>query len=256
MWIIFVTLIKNRNMKKIICTLSALGLIAITVSAQPVIKIGPEIGGTFGTMSVKYDNETYETQYQPGIRVGAVLDFGFSNHFSLQPGVFYTTNNGTESNFSKNYFEGGQVPASLKDRRRYHINYFQVPVYALYKTGDDLSSRFFIGGGPYLNIAVGGTFQRDYTNTLNGQNIVMRRDYPIGIGNDRTDEIRRLDFGLQATTGFETKSGLYFRLFYGYGILNGAPGDFGLGNEYHQSRGGITIGYLFKLNDNYSWNRP
>lgn len=236
-------------MKKIISALAIFGLSAATVSAQPVLKVGPEVGGTFMTMSQKYDGETRSTQFQPGLRVSGVLDIGFSDAFSLQPGIFLTTNNGTESNYTKHYYTGGQVPASITDRRRYHISYLQIPVYALYKTGDEYSSHFFVGGGPYLGIAVGGRYQQDFTNTLNGQNIVKRYDYPINIGYDESDEIGRYDFGLQATAGFETTFGLYFRVFYSYGLVNTAPLG-GSDNNYHQSGGGLTVGFFFKTNNN------
>lgn len=235
-------------MNKIISLLATVGFAATTSFAQPVLKVGPEVGGTFMTMSQKYDGTDRETNFQPGFRFGGTLDVAFNNRFSLQTGAFLSLNNGTESNYQNNYSTGGGVPASITDRRRYHITYLQVPVYALFKTGDEYSSHFFIGAGPYLGIALGGRYQQDFTNTLNGQNIVKRYDYPINIGSTEKDEIKRIDFGLQATAGFETTFGLFFRVYYGYGLLNISPiAD--ANNIYHQSGGGISIGYFFKTNN-------
>jgi hypothetical protein len=59
----------------------------------------------------------------------------------------------------------------------------------------------------------------------------------------------RYDLGLQATAGYETLFGLYFRVFYGYGLLNVAPNP-DSENAFHNSVGGITIGFLFKPGSN------
>lgn len=238
------------SMNKIISAIAILGIAATSANAQPVLKVGPEVGGTFVTMSQKYDGSTRETNYQPGFRIGGVLDIGFNNRFSLQPGIFLSTNNGTESNYTYNFPSGSGVPSSITDRRRYHITYLQVPVYALFKTGDEYTPRFFVGGGPYLGVALGGRYQQDFTNTLNGQKIIKRNDHPINMGGTESDDIGRMDFGLQATAGFETTFGLYFRLFYGYGLLNTAPVT-NSDNVYHQSGGGLSVGFFFNTS-----NRP
>lgn len=235
-------------MNKFISLLAIAGFSASALFAQTTVKIAPEIGGSFVTMSQKYAGSDYETDYQPAFRIGGVVDLGFINHFSLQPGAFMTFNNGTESNFQLNYSTGGGVPASTTDDRIYHITYLQIPVYALYKTGDEFSPHFFAGAGPYLNIALGGRFQQNFTNTLNGQSIVKRFDFPMDIGSEQSDQIRRLDFGFQATAGFETTFGLYFRVFYGFGLLNTSP-IANSDNIIHQSGGGLSIGYFFKVNN-------
>lgn len=235
-------------MNKILSTLILLGISAASF-AQPVLKIGAEVGGTFGTMSQKLYGETREIQFQAGFKLGGVLDVGFNDHFSLQPGLFLTTNSGSESNYDKYFSTGAGLPTSDHDYRRYHVTYLQLPVYALYKTADEYSDRFFAGLGPYLGVAVGGRFEQEYTNTLNGVEIPKRYDKAIAIGYDRKDEIGRYDFGLQATVGYETLFGLYFRAFYGYGLLNVAPNP-DSENAFHNSVGGITVGFFFKPGSN------
>jgi hypothetical protein len=235
-------------MSKILSTLVFLGISA-TAFAQPVLKIGGEVGGTFGTMSQKFYGETRETQFQAGFKIGAVLDIGFNDHFSLQPGLFLTTNGGSESNHDKYFSTGAGLPTSDHDNRRYHVTWLQLPVYALYKTGDEYSDRFFAGFGPYIGMAIGGKFEQEYTNTLNGQDITKRPNSNLRIGYEPKDQMGRYDLGLQATAGYETLFGLYFRVFYGYGLLNVAPNP-DSENAFHNSVGGITIGFLFKPGSN------
>lgn len=232
-------------MKKFLLFITALASSATMASAQAEVSIAPEIGGTFVTMSQKFNGTMRDARYQAGFRVGANVDIGITDHFTIQPGLFFSGNNGAETTYENNYFTGSHVPANEVDRRRYHINYLQVPVNFLYKTADVYSSRFFIGGGPYLGVAVGGRFQQDYSNTLNGQKVTKRRDYPIGIGYTEADEIGRMDFGFQATTGYELPFGLYFRLSYGYSILDSSPIG-GKQFDYHQSGGSLSVGYLIK----------
>lgn len=233
-------------MNKVISLFAMACVFATSSFAQTEYKIAPEVGGTFVNMTQKYDNVDYETNPQAGFRIGGVFDFGFK-HFSVQPGLFLTFNNGTESNYTNNYATGGGVPTSYTDDRWYHITYLQIPVYALYKSGDEFSSRFFAGAGPFLNIGLGGHFQRNFTNTLNGQQIVKRFDYPINLGSQEDDDVRRLGFGFQATVGYETVFGLYFRAAYGYDLLNASP-IHNSANIFHQSGGSLSIGYFFKLN--------
>jgi hypothetical protein len=238
-------------MKKFISMISLLGLSAAAMAQT--IKIAPEVGGVYQTMSQKLIGSTRETQSQFGLRVGGVLDIGFNKHFSLQPGLFFVTNSGSESNYTYNYATGAGLPTSDQDRRRYHITYLKVPVYALYKSGKEYyDPHFFIGLGPYFAVALGGRFQQEYTNTLNGEDITKRYDYPMPFGNEPKDKMRLFDFGLQATAGYETSFGLYFRAFYGFGLLNVAP-DGNADNNFHLQGGGISVGYFFDLSHKEPW---
>src|SRR5690554_8004962 len=106
-------------MKKIFSIVALVG-IGFTTFGQ-TIKIAPEFGGVYQTMNQKFYGEKRETQYQLGIRVGGVVDIGFSNNFSIQPGAFIQTNSGSESYFEEYYSTGAGLPTSTHDRRNYHV---------------------------------------------------------------------------------------------------------------------------------------
>lgn len=239
-------------MKKILSIITLLGLGTATYAQD--IKVGPELGANFVTMSQKLNGNNHETNYQLGFKVGGVADFQFNEYFSLQPGLFLSLNNGTESYYERLYKTGSGLPAGEKDRRNYNVTYLQLPVYAMFKTGKEFDDpHVFFGIGPSFNYAVGGRYRQEYSYTLNGKDIPSRYDYSIPLGNDKTkDEMRPFDISANVTVGYEMPFGLYFRAFYGLGLLNVAPsGD--SDNAFRHSGGGLSIGFLFKTSNGPHW---
>jgi len=229
---------------KQILSMIALAALGSAAMAQD-IKIAPEIGATINTMSQTIEGTDYNTTYQLGFRAGAVMEYQFTQNFSLEPGVFVSFNNGTESNHTRNYSTEAGVPASSIDRRNYSVTYLQVPVYALFKTGVEYDDpHFFFGIGPSFNLGIGGRFRQDYSTTLNGIGRPQKYDDAIDFGDSRTkDQIRRFDISANATIGYELPMGLFFRAYYGVGLLNVAPGS-EHDNSFRNSGGGISIGFL------------
>jgi hypothetical protein len=239
-------------MKKILSIFTLLGIGAMAHAQD--IKVGPELGANYVTMSQKINGESRETNYQVGFKVGGVADFQFNEYFSVQPGLFLSLNNGTESYHERFYKTGSGLPASEKDRRNYNVTYIQLPVYAMYKTGKEFDDpHVFFGIGPSFNYAIGGRYKQEYTTTLNSVDIPTRYDYSLPFGNDRTkDRMRRFDISANVTVGYETPFGLYFRAFYGLGLLNVAPAG-NSDNCFRHSGGGLSIGFLFKTSDRPHW---
>jgi hypothetical protein len=64
--------------------------------------------------------------------------------------------------------------------------------------------------------------------------------------------MRRFDISANVTVGYETPFGLYFRAFYGLGLLNVAPAG-NSDNCLRHSGGGLSIGFLFKTSDRPHW---
>lgn len=239
-------------MKTTIRTLALL-LLGAPAFAQN-IKIGPELGGIYTTMSQKIDGESRETNFQFGARAGVAADFQICDNFSIQSGLFLSFNNGTESNYMKSYRLGSGQPASERDERNYSITYLQMPIYAVYKTGVEFDDpHFFFGIGPSINYAVGGRYKEVSTHTLNGQSLPNRYDYALPLGYDaHTDKLRPFDIGANATVGYEAPSGWFVRAHYSLGLLNIAPG----GNADNVSRtmgGGLSVGFLFKAVNKPRW---
>ncbi|RYZ34881.1 MAG: PorT family protein, partial [Sphingobacteriales bacterium] len=234
------------------CALLGIG---VATHAQD-IKIGPEVGANYVTMSQKLNGATRETNYQVGFKVGAVADFAFSDNFSIQPGLFLSLNNGTESYYEVFYRTGAGVPASDKDRRNYNATQLQLPVYAMYKTGKEFDDpHVFFGIGPSFNLGIGGQYEQEFITTQNGVDRPQRYDFSLPYGNDRIkDRMRRFDIAANVTVGYETPFGLYFRAFYGLGLLNVAPSA-NSDNSMRHSGGGLSVGFLFKTDNSPRWQR-
>lgn len=240
-------------MKKILNIVAFLGLSA-SVFAQD-LKIAPEVGGTYQTMIQKINDASFETKYQAGLRLGANVDIGLNTNFSIQTGLFLNLNSGAEASFTRNYFLGSGLPAKDQDNRRYHLNYLQIPIYAVFKTGKEFDDpHFFVGVGPYFAAVIGGRFEQEFTNSLNGMDLTKRKDQPISIGTELKDDIKPFDLGVQATIGYEIPIGLYIRAFYGIGLLNVFPGKLP-DSHFRNHGGGITVGYFFDLTQKNMWER-
>lgn len=236
-------------MKRFLSVIALLGLGSATMAQD--IKVGPEIGATFNTMSQTISGVDYSTNYQLGFKIGGVVDYQFTEAFSIQPGLFLSINNGTESHNENFYKTGSGVPSSETDRRNYNITYLQLPVYALFKTGKEFDDpHFFIGVGPSFNMGIGGRYKREYIYTTNGIPRPTRYDDALDYGNNRlNDNLRRFDVSANATLGYELPVGLFFRAYYGVGLLNVAPGA-SYDNNFRNSGGGISVGFLFNATHN------
>lgn len=226
-------------MKKLLLA-STLLSIGGTASAQ--LKIAPEIGATMYSHSDKTtilgQSNTKSTDLQPGLRAGAVLDLTLSDHFSLQPGVFYTLNR-TKSESSSTV---GSYTNDSKTSLLLHA--VQVPIYAVYKTGEEGSGRFFVGLGGYIAYNFAGTLKNETSTTTPLGTDKKNTSDKIKFGNDKADQLRPLDYGPSAMLGYELANGLYFRGHFNYGLANMLPQ--GNSDAYTKSMSfGISVGYFF-----------
>ncbi|PSK92152.1 outer membrane protein with beta-barrel domain [Taibaiella chishuiensis] len=212
------------------------------MAASAQLKIAPEIGATMYSHSNKTtilgQSATESTDLQPGLRAGAVLDLTLSDHFSLQPGVFYALNR-TKSESSSTT---GSYTYLNKNSVLLHA--VQVPIYAVYKTGEEGSGRFFVGLGGYISYTIAGTQKSETATTAGGITTDKKSSLKMKLGNDKTDELRPLDYGPSAMLGYELANGLYFRGHFNYGLANMLPQ--GNSDAYTKSMSfGISVGYFF-----------
>lgn len=99
---------------------------------------------------------------------------------------------------------------------------------------------FYLGAGPYLGYAISGKYKAKYTGT-GEEDSSLEKDLKIG---NNKDEIKPLDFGLNAMAGYKLTNGLNFGLNYGLGLANtGAEGN----NDYKASNRVISflVGFSF-----------
>ncbi len=218
--------------------LFVIALTMMSPAAFAQMKIAPEIGATMynhiSKVSVAGQSASASGDFQPGLRAGAVLDIAISDHFALQPGIFYTLNR-TKAEENTTI---GTITATNKNTILLHA--VQVPVYVLYKSGEEGSGRFFAGIGGYIAYNIAGTNKIESS----GPQGSVSASNKMKFGNDVTDNLRPLDYGPSAMLGYELANGLYFRGHFNYGLANMAP----QGNSDVSTKSmtfGLSVGYFF-----------
>lgn len=190
-------------------------LFTIHVNAQD-IKFGLRGGVNISTI-VK--NETNTLRARPGVNIGGFVDFGITEHFSIQPGLQITTKGALDN-----------------DNYKFRSTYLEVPVYALYHYNGDKVS-FFTGAGPYFAVGVGGQElgTDEFGNT-----------YKRTIAWDETGAWRRPDAGLAFILGFQFAPGIQTGVNFDLGIANIHKPYHGNDNLRAYNRTfGIFVGYVF-----------
>lgn len=187
------------------------------VSAQ--LSIAPEAGYQMSKVRYEIAGSEETGDFKSGVRFGANIGLGVSDHFILQGGAFFS-GKGSELDF-------------LGINMKRTFNYIDIPVVLNYMTGVATGNRFFIGAGPYWGYAIGGS------NKVNG----TKQDINIG-SNAVSDDLKPLDFGINANVGFLLSGGFYVRGMYAHGITNILPGG-NSDNSMRNSTLSLSLGYNF-----------
>jgi len=184
-------------MKKIIIAVAAcLCLLALPMKAQ-IIKAGVNLANVTISKNGDIDNSRILTSFHAGISG----DFRITSHLYFQPGVLFTgkgskTKSGDDDD--QTYFKATTNPY-----------YIEIPVNLVLKTSEG-DSRFFIGAGPYAAIGVGGKNEVEGkylgTSFSSEEKIEWSDDNPLTLNYEEDaglGRMRRFDFGLNGTAGFE-----------------------------------------------------
>lgn len=225
-------------------SLLALALLAsLSLSAQ-YVKVGPEAGVIYQSMSQTVNGNSFDADYQLGFKLGAVVDIEFNRNFFIQPGIFFKTNIGGQTFFEERFSTGAGLPASSSDQREYTINAVHIPIYLMYKTGVEFDDpKFFVGLAPYVDFNIGGRYYQRYTHALNGVGIPNKYDRPVNFGTGYENDFKNVNFGIEAAVGYEFRFGLFIKGTYGLGLLNMSPVSNG-NTKIHTHGGGLTVGFL------------
>lgn len=203
-------------MKKIIVILIAT---CATKSVSAQLSISPEIGYQMSKLRYEIAGDKNVSDFKSGLRFGANIGLGISNHLIVQGGAFLSSKGG-ESNF---------LGANVSSR----INYIDIPVFLNYMTGVATGNRFFIGAGPYWAYAVGGN------NKISGKKSSLE------IGSDaQNDDVKATDFGINANLGFLLSGGFYIKGMYAHGLTNILPGG-DQNNSIRNSSLSLSLGYNY-----------
>jgi len=206
-------------MKKILLLATAA---VISLSSNAQFTIAPEVGFQMYKSTLKVGGTKIDSKFKPGFRIGANATYLLGKKLSIDAGLFYSV-------------KGTKYDESIS-KSTTNINYLEIPVFVNYQFGDKDKNHFFVGAGPYLGYCLGGKTKGD------GQD-----DYKLKVGSDKAkDDVKPLDFGLNANVGYQMSNGLYLRAFYSLGLANTTPG--GDGDNATKNMGfGLSAGYRLKF---------
>ena len=227
-------------MKNCIFTILTTG-ISLAATAQGV---GIEAGANLNRFQYDAIGSEIQTTLRPGFRTGIVAEEAISDQLAFQYGVYYTTKSSNIS-INRNFIDGSSA-VQQKTNGYIRVSHLEIPMSILYHTTPKTGNRFFVGGGPYLGIALGGviSFDRDVVTSSNGNSITrsLIAKFPLDIGSATTDDIKRIDAGLQVQTGYELASGIFTRLSGSYSATDIDPSP----DKARNLNLALTIGYMIR----------
>jgi hypothetical protein len=206
--------------------------LAFNVFAQP--GFGPEVGVGLSYMRF-VPPLPYITSSSTAVasgRIGGMADLMLNKHVYFQPGLFLS-----RKGHSRTYSYAYNDSTNDAIEQKYVIDYVDLPVSVLYKTGIQGTGRFFFGLGATFSYIVGGSHSEYEHGKYNDTPLVLHTSGKIIAGKT----LKPFDIGVSLTAGYEMATGLYFRAYYTFGA-----NDIGLGGEIDKNRmAGIGAGYFF-----------
>lgn len=201
--------------KKTSCILIA-AILAITSYAQEsniFVKGGVNIANISIADNGSYDDANSLVSFHAGL----IADLPVSKYFSFQPGLLFT-GKGTKA-------QKGQPSDATYFKSTSNPYYVELPVNLVAKIPlASKESNFFLGAGPYIAAGIGGKNKSQgkiFGASFNSEKSIdfsnddpTTLDYEEGAG---LGIIKRFDYGLNGTAGFELNS-LLLSVNYGYGL--------------------------------------
>jgi hypothetical protein len=217
---------KIKYMKKFILSI---GLVGVAAASNAQVAFGPEVGLNSVNMTLK---DTAASALSTGgaklsFTVGGVAEFGLSDNFYLQPGVFYVRNGFKSSVFG--------ITMDMV------VNTIQIPINVEYKFGKPGGNRVFVGAGPYIGMNLGGTM------SLKGNvfGFPISETQSVKIGSDTSAAVKPIDAGFGLNAGYQLSNGMFIRVHYQMGLANLRP-EGTSDVSVKTSNVGISVGYLFE----------
>jgi hypothetical protein len=198
---------------------------------------GPEVG--IGMSSMHFAPTTAPILYTSAStspifsgKVGGLIDLPLQTHIYFQAGLSLSRRGAVRS-FS--YYIDSSYNESV--HQTLHINYLDLPVNVLYKSGMQGKWRFIAGLGATASYIIGGRNILLDSLMNSGVPTNTNDNLKISLGNT----IKGFDIGVNISAGCELPTGLFFRAYYTAGVS-----DIGVGTEVDKTRiWGIAAGYFF-----------
>lgn len=205
-------------MKKIL-SFAVLVAISLHVNAQNRVNFGVKAGANFSTLS-----NLSKSEMLPGFYVGAVSEIKFTEKFSFQPELVYS------SQGAKNVYSETIANVTASHHNHDKLAYVNVPLLAKYFVTKSLSVEL----GPQLGFLFKATNKDEIT--IGGTKTNQDKDFK--------NEVNTFDFGVAAGLSYDVSNGFFIGARYNFGLAN-----VGKTNQYYsQSKNGVTqlgVGYKF-----------
>ncbi|MEX0845908.1 MAG: porin family protein [Balneolaceae bacterium] len=170
------------------------------------IKAGLNISEMFiedddGNLSDDYDSKA-------GLHFGLIAEYPINENLNFETGLLIS-----QKGF-KGSLEETLFGETLKADILFKTLYLDIPLNA--KAAHTISNKQVFGiFGPYIAIGLTGEYESEFSYM--GESETDNED--INWGNDEDDDLRRLDYGLNAGAGIEINS-IQFRVSYSLGLAN------------------------------------
>ncbi len=194
----------------------AVAFAGLTASAQEVTW-GVKAGANISNFKAKEGGFSSTNDSKVGFHVGAFLDWGLSQSFYIQPGLYFSQQG------SKN--DAGGVDVKM------NASYLKLPILASYRinlSGENI--RLHINAGPYVAYGLGGKID----------------DGTSKVDTFGDDGLKRFDAGLSVGLGVNFNK-FYVGGGYDFGLANIVDKDYFGGNDakMKSQNWNITVGFTF-----------
>lgn len=180
-----------------------------------------------------------DVKMKAGFHVGVIYDWGISESFYIQPGLYYNM---------KGVKAEDKEESSYKST--YNLSYLEVPVLASYRIALSDRAKWQINAGPYFAVGVGGKLKYEGDGEEEKMDAFGKTEYnEDGEGEDKGD-LKRFDFGLSFGIGVSINQ-FYVGLKYDLGLSNiGEKDRWYKGEEESKAKirtgnFAISVGYNF-----------
>jgi len=195
------------------CIITVIALLSIVFVNAQNVQFGAKAGVNFASIN---GDDTEEFDMRTSFHVGAVAEFLFSERFSLQPELIYSSQGAKMSD------EGFDFTIKL--------NYINLPIMAKYYVTEGLSLEV----GPQFGLLLSAKAKSEFDGESEEEDI--------------KDDLNDFDFGINFGAGYKLENGLSFTARYNYGFSNLADsgsediGDTNFNNGVIQ----LSVGFNFK----------
>ena len=194
-------------MKKTIIVLSAICLCTFANAQKTKLDEGIKLGIKGGLNVASLMGDVEDLGIRTSIHAGLVAEIIVSDNFSIQPELLYSG-------------QGATYTGSAPGFSRFKLDYITLPVLAKFPLANNLS----LETGPQIGFLISA---KNKTNE----------------SNDKIEDLKTIDFGLNAGLNYELNNGVFFQARYNLGLT-----DIGIAGDNSRASNAViqfSIGKLF-----------